>query len=511
VDEATMHRLGEDPRVEVAEPNYVYGIEPWEESAAPVEPADGKPGAFPNDPLFKSQWHLTMIDMPAAWRRGQGKGAVVAIIDTGVSSGEGKLPRVPDLEGTNFVPGYNFVTDNDRPDDDHGHGTHVAGTVAQRTHNDFGVAGVAPQASIMPLKVLTKQGWGTAGDIAEAIRWAADHGAHVINMSLGGGGYSAVMAKAVKYAHEKGLVVVCAAGNTGRARVEYPAAYPGALAVSAVGPDGDRAWYSSYGKELFIAAPGGDTRVDLNGDGIADGVLQDTIALGDPTRHGFFPFQGTSMATPHVAGAAALLVGRGVTDPNAVTRLLGDNAAKKQDRTQYGHGLLDAGATLKAAGRQDPVRMGMTLSLVGVMVWLARRRMGSQRVKLGWTGLLASLVAGAGLFPFKQWVGFSVMAELFVTPLPAWERVLLGPSWGPSALGCSALVPVVASLLLLGVQKLRGALVGITLGFAAFLLAEAGAGYVDVHYIPGHGLLDAAWLATHGLVCTGLGWLLMRR
>ncbi len=106
----------------------------------------------------------------------------------------------------------------------------------------LGIRGFAPGASIMPIRVLDRNGSGSWGGIASAIRWAADHGAHVINMSLGGGGYSDVMARAVKYAHDKGVVVVCAAGNNGRARVEFPAAYPGALAVSAVGPDGKMAW-----------------------------------------------------------------------------------------------------------------------------------------------------------------------------------------------------------------------------------------------------------------------------
>src|SRR5690606_11854912 len=119
---------------------------------------------------------------------------------------------------------------------DHGHGTHSAGTIAQSTHNGKGVIGLAWRCKVMPLKVLSAQGWGTTSDIADAIRFAADNGAHVLSLSLGGGGYSKVMRDAVAYAHAKGCTVVCAAGNANRPKVEYPAAYPGALAISSVGP-----------------------------------------------------------------------------------------------------------------------------------------------------------------------------------------------------------------------------------------------------------------------------------
>src|SRR3954453_15833067 len=134
--------------------------------------------------------------MPETWRRGNGKGVVVAVIDTGVS-------KVADLAETKFVPGYNFLSNNANADDDHGHGTHVAGTIAQSTNNKVGVAGVAYAASIMPLKVLSARGSGSVAGIAQAIRWAADHGANVINMSLGGPMAIGSMASAVKYARDK--------------------------------------------------------------------------------------------------------------------------------------------------------------------------------------------------------------------------------------------------------------------------------------------------------------------
>ena len=201
----------------------------------------------PNDPEFSKQWNLRMIRMPEAWDLSRGKGVVVAVIDTGIAyEDHDDYVQVPDLSGARFVPGYDFVHDTDHPNDDNGHGTHVAGNIAQRTNNGIGVAGVAFEARLMPLKVLDRSGIGNSADIADAIRWAVDHGAKVLNLSLGGPGYSGVMERAVAYARAKGAVVVCAAGNAGTGQVSYPAAYAGAVAVGAVGPDGQLAPYSSW-------------------------------------------------------------------------------------------------------------------------------------------------------------------------------------------------------------------------------------------------------------------------
>jgi serine protease len=134
-------------------------------SAAPA-PGTG----FPNDACFKYQWHMRQLGMPDAWKRGNGKGVVVAVIDTGVS-------KVGDLAETKFVPGYNFLSNNANADDDHGHGTHVAGTIAQSTNNKIGVAGVAYGASHHAAQGASARGSGSVAGIAQAIRWAADHGA----------------------------------------------------------------------------------------------------------------------------------------------------------------------------------------------------------------------------------------------------------------------------------------------------------------------------------------------
>ncbi len=256
---------------------------------------------IPDDPDFSRQWHLKAAGAERAWDATRGEGVTVAVIDTGIYP-------VDDLDPARIVKGWNFVGKNDDARDDHAHGTHVAGTVAQSTGNGKGVAGMAPQARLMPIKVLSAYGSGTSHDIAEGIRFAVDHGARVLNLSLGGGGRSLAMESAVAYARRRGAVVVCAAGNSGSRGVSYPAAYRDAFAVSAVGPQGRLAPYSSFGPEVAIAAPGGD-----KSQGEEAGVLQQTLADGSTTEAAFRWFQGTSMATPHVAGAAALVMSLGVS------------------------------------------------------------------------------------------------------------------------------------------------------------------------------------------------------
>ena len=331
--EALAARIAKDPNVEAVEPLFRY-----------------KASFVPNDPRFKEQWNFQMIHVQDAWEKSQGEGVVVAVIDTGIAyEDNGEFKTVPDLKGAKFAKGYDFVNDDDHANDDHGHGTHVAGTIAQVTNNGIGVAGIAYKATLMPVKVLDANGSGTSADIADAIRWAADHGAKVINMSLGGGGHSQVMESAVAYARKKGVVVVCAAGNGARGTVEYPAAYPGAVAVSAVGPTGELASYSSYGKGLDIAAPGGDKRLRGREE---DGVLQNTIVPSNPGESQYAFFNGTSMATPHASacGALAWSAKPGLTNVqvrnlvNATATDLGDAG---RDNT-FGYGLVNCLAAVQA-------------------------------------------------------------------------------------------------------------------------------------------------------------------
>jgi serine protease len=410
---------------------------------------------------------------------------------------------------TELVEGYNFVHKNKDPSDGNGHGTHVAGTIAQSTNNELGVAGLAYKAKIMPIKVLSDQGSGSVADIANGIRFAADNGAKVINMSLGGGMYSASLAKTVKYAHDKGVVVVCAAGNGARKKVEYPAAYDGAVAVSALGPDGALAFYSSYGNELDIAAPGGDTRVDLNKDGIPDGVLQDTIARGDPNKHGFFPFQGTSMATPHVAAGAALVISLGVTDPDRVEKILEESAYDLKDKIRYGAGGMDVGAATKKATRDHAVGGLAIGGVLGAMALRRRRRKDGMfsEARLS-VGFIAALLAGAsGLFFLRGLPGVALLAS----PVGEWPGVIFGANANGFPLVLSFLLAAAPLALFLGVKRARLPIAGFAFGVAGFLLVRGGLGSVDVAFVPGHGVLDAAWMIGNGLMAALIGRLALAR
>jgi serine protease len=293
----------------------------------------------PNDPLYLRhlQWNFGQLGVHRAWNYSRGKGTVVAVVDTGVAT------RLEDFKQTRFKRGYDFVNGDRSPFDDNGHGSHVAGTIAQSTNNRQGVAGIAFRATIMPIKVLNSGGYGTFSDVADGVRWAARHGAHVINLSLGSSSPSSAMKEAVDYArYKKHVVVVAAAGNGGRSGLSYPAAYPSVMAVSATTMNKALAWYSSWGNGLAVAAPGGDTGADVNHDGHPDGILQQTISSG----HGRYSyFQGTSMATPHVSAIAALVRAQGEHRAGEIIHAIEHSAfdlgAPGYD-TKYGWGLVNA-------------------------------------------------------------------------------------------------------------------------------------------------------------------------
>lgn len=213
-------------------------------------------GAQP-DPGFELQWNFEAIGMKEAWEHSKGGGAVVAVLDSGVMIQDG--PRsviISDLSRTATTNGYDFAYDDAEPEDFAGHGTHVTGTIAQSTDNGTGVAGIAPAATILPVKVLGNNGSGENSAIAAGIRYATDKGAHIINMSLGGPLYSGILKQAIEYAVNRGVTVICAAGNSGDGEVQYPAGYDGVVAVSATDRNGNIAPYSSYGLHVTLAAPG---------------------------------------------------------------------------------------------------------------------------------------------------------------------------------------------------------------------------------------------------------------
>jgi subtilisin family serine protease len=347
----------------------------------------------PNDPNYPLQWDLHNTE-GGMWAEGAwaldpnpGQGVTVAVIDTGVAyeqyNGTGGLfgqrfKPAPDLAGVPIVAPHNFLNATSHADDDNGHGTHVTGTIAQATNNNYGVAGIANKASIMPLKILDYSGSGSAADLVEAIYYAVDNGAKVINMSLGFSGTGSPDASgqvcteilglgaALDYAFNHGVVVVAASGNDGGATVACPAAYPTVIAVGATRFDGQVTYYSNQGSELDVTAPGGDPNVDQNGDGQPDGVLQETycadfitlLLTGDYSQFCDVLLEGTSMASPHVAATAALLLGESSALTPLQVRYYIETTARDRGVAgwdpAYGWGALDATAALTALNGGPP-------------------------------------------------------------------------------------------------------------------------------------------------------------
>jgi serine protease len=338
-------------------------------------------GFVPNDPGVGTtsqwqnlQWNFTGpfgVDAPDAWSQAiadhvpGGQGVTVAVLDTGVAyENRGRFKRDPDLYASRFTKPYDFVDGDRHPNDENGHGTHVTGTIAQKTNNDFGLTGLAYGVTIMPVRVLDAHGEGDAGAIARAIRYAARNKADVINMSLEFD--SSITASqipdivaAVRYAHTKGAVVVGAAGNAAESAVAYPARTNYVISVGGTTEHGCEADYSNSGSGLDVVAPGGgdDAPLDDNPSDLANcrpeqrgrDIYQVTFTrsvrtFGIPTN-----YEGTSMACPHVSAIAALIIATGVIGKHpkpqaiearikATARDLGPPGVDRR----YGSGLVNA-------------------------------------------------------------------------------------------------------------------------------------------------------------------------
>lgn len=335
-------------------------------------------GKVPNDPYWVYQWNMQNLRVNDAWSKSMGQGVVVAVVDTGVTANEDGFFEL--------LQGHDFVEDDDRPDDMNGHGSHVAGTIGQRSNNGIGVAGVAPKVSILPVRVLDANGSGDNTSVAEGIIWAVDNGANIINLSLGGPSPSEAIADAVAYAYENNVTVVAATGNDGFTDfIGYPAAYRTPIAVGSVDMGNTVAFYSNQGREIDIVGPGGDTSGDRNGDGQPDGVLQETRMNGS---WGYYELQGTSMATPHVAGVAALVYANGVHDPDDIRDVLQNTAsdlgAPGWDSV-YGWGLVNPVDALNASpgahhGRRGKRGAGGDLEISEVDV----KKTGPRRAVISW-------------------------------------------------------------------------------------------------------------------------------
>jgi len=360
--------------------------EPGVESAAP-SPIARIAGTWPNDPgatgvaggWRQVQWNLdgpSSVQAMAAWINAQragapgGRGSVVAVLDTGVAyRSVGPFVRSPDFTAADFVRGHDFVDDDRRPLDENGHGTHVAGTIAEGVDNGVGLTGLAYGAKIMPVRVLDEKGEGDVPEIARGVRYAARRGADVINLSLEFA--PQVTAKdipelldAIGDARRAGTLVVGASGNQGHRAVAWPARSSNVVAVGATTERGCLSNYSNEGAGLDLVAPGGGRDADLADPGCTPGapgrpIYQLTFA-GSLSTFGYpDSYEGTSMAAPHVAAAAALVVATGAAgrdpSPAAIERHLErtarDLGAPGVD-TRYGAGLLDAGAATATARRR---------------------------------------------------------------------------------------------------------------------------------------------------------------
>ncbi len=326
------------------------------------------------------QWNFAGpfgVNAPQAWANVAadgapgGKGVVVAVLDTGVAyATHGRFLRSPDFSRFGFVGGYDFIAHNHFPDDRNGHGTFVAGTIAEATNNRYGLTGLAFAARIMPVRVLNTQGEGEASTIAEGVRYAVKHGARVINLSLEFSSNVTAsdipeLIEALRFARRRGVLVVAAAGNEAHTAIAYPARAPDVVAVGATTEHGCLADYSNDGSGLTLVAPGGGADAGLPGDPNcnAEGpagrdVFQVTFTGASPRRFGMpSGYEGTSMAAPHVAATAALIIASGVLGrrptPAALVARLRATARKLGgggDEGLYGAGLVDAAAATAPGG-----------------------------------------------------------------------------------------------------------------------------------------------------------------
>lgn len=375
-----IKELRGEPGIMFAEPNYLLHA-----------------AATTNDPYFNYLWHYDAINVPTAWNTVTGdSNVVVAVVDTGI------IADHPDLAGQ-LVDGYDFISDvalagdgdgidPDPTDEGEGssafrsgnfHGLHVAGTIGATGNNNTGIVGIAYGSKVMPLRALNADGEGTTYDIMQAVRYAAglenDSGilptrpATVINLSLGGGSYSASEQNLYRQVSERGVIVVAASGNDGIESVDYPGAYQAVFAVGATDATNSVTRYSNRGGDLDIMAPGGNLEGDANGDGQPDGVLSTYYSDGVPE---YFFLEGTSMATPHVAGVMALI--KSINDDLSTSdmeallvqgRLTDDLGSANKDNT-YGWGLINAQKSIVTALDQigqtveRPAQLGVSTSSV---------------------------------------------------------------------------------------------------------------------------------------------------
>ena len=344
-----------DPAVEYAEPDFlIFAATTGENAAAEGRilenrgvatremqstPRSTNDEGTPNDPFYDKQWALAKIEAEAAWKVSTGSNVIVAVIDSGVDLDHPEL-------SARVLEGYDFVNEDTEADDDYGHGTLVAGVVAAAAHNERGIAGLAFDAQILPVKVLDSQGQGVSSNLTCALYWAADEGADVINISIISFGPSFGMQSAINYAANEGALVFSASGNLYEQGnpVTYPAALDNVIAVGATDKDDAHAWFSSAGTFVDIAAPG----VSI-------------YSPFPPTHDEYRSVNGTSLATPHVVGLAALVLSAAPSLSSAeVEAVIQQSAVDLGDTSKddkFGHGRIDASAAMSLTISSLPVQL----------------------------------------------------------------------------------------------------------------------------------------------------------
>jgi len=344
--------LRNDKRIRSVEPNAICSV-----SRLPGgEGRGGGDNFFKPDPSYRTQWNLwrqDMMDTNHLWPYELGESdVVIAILDSGVAYEDYRdeyhtYIKMEDYEGVVFREGYDFINDDNHPNDDYNHGTHMAGIVCAALGNGIGISGIAPRCAIMPVKILDNNGSGTVIGLIQGIDFAADNGADVINMSVSfpnGFVPGEALYQSIKDAYDKGVVLVASAGNAGLSEVCYPARFNECIAVGAVNSSVEpmeRSAYSNWGPGLDVMAPGGDTE-DRNGDEMPDAILSTAFAGGKPTEDiGYWLGCGTSQAAAHVSALAGLLLAFGAEDDDVVRNAICQTARDMEadgcdDYTGYG-------------------------------------------------------------------------------------------------------------------------------------------------------------------------------
>jgi serine protease len=516
--------------VESIEPNYLYSLPEASQTQFPIDPGKERPkksdSNIPNDPLYPQQWNLHAVNVEAAWAVTKGKGATIAIVDTGIA-------KVPDLNDLNVVEGYDFINDETNASDDQGHGTHIAGTIAQITNNGYGAAGLAPEANLMPLKVVTVGGVATAADIAEAIRLAADRNADVINLSLTGRGYSQLMQQAIDYAYRKGTMLVAAAGNENQSGVTYPARYRHVLGVAALDIAKRRTPYSNFGAGVDLSAPGGIVTSDKP----TGGILQNTFDLKSKEAL-FTPYQGSSFAAAHVSGAVGLMKSQQKLVPEQIEEILADSSRHPatDPLNEWGSGILDVGAAVQQAKTNSVDRLNFWRWLnhqrwLGSYLWVDPDMVGS-KARLGM--LVSAFLLAAGLsWKFKvRWnvgfifglilgsSGFFLLQGVYAYGAPQWLFRFLGsaiPEMSTAVQGIPALDPLSASVLMplavwfvVGRSSIwRWLAIGLGIGMVPGLLGPIPAAPEILKL--GSGWVGQVFLGVNALACMVFNYLVLRR